>query len=216
MTNVTGGTLVDTSQLPRSARRSPGSIPARRASARFTAISGIPSAPAGRGSRPRTSVQGGCPMTSAPKRFTRNPEPAGPPSASPTSTGTTPPTSGRAAIDAPTRRACSMRGPLGGMASVAVTRTSKPVPSRRRCIDTTSPRESMSMSKSSAPVAAMPATPSRARPDCRERLRTANRRALIAVRDPARCGAAAPRKPRRWPPRRAERQWRPSAARWLA
>ncbi len=47
-------------------------------------------------------------------------------------------------------------GPVSGVACVADTRISNPTPASSCSIDTTRPRDSISMSKSSAPVAAIP------------------------------------------------------------
>ena len=81
---------------------------------------------------------------------------------------------------------------------VAVTRMSKPVRSSRSRIDMTSPSDSSSMSKSSAPTAATPRTPSAARAGCRTRLRHAKASAFIAGPAAARCAAGAPTRRRPW------------------
>ena len=69
-------------------------------------------------------------------------------------------TSGSAADRRPAAGRVLDRGPANGGASVASTRTSNPARSSRSRNDRTSPRESSSMSKSSAPTAATPRTPS--------------------------------------------------------
>ena len=74
-------------------------------------------------------------------------------------------------------RASCRRSPTRRRSPDAVMRMSKPVRSSRSRIETISPSDSMSMSKSSAPTAATPSTPSVARAGCRTRLRQAKRSA---------------------------------------
>ena len=127
--------------------------------------------------------------------------------------GTASATPGSLAICAAAPVASVRRMPPGSGESVAVTRTSKPTLSSRSRNDTTSPRDSSSMSNSSAPTAAMPMMPSAVRPGCRTRLLTAKIRALIDASTRSPRPAATTMTRRRWRPRQAARPPSPNAAR---
>ena len=117
-------------------------------------------------------------------------------------------TSGSRATAAAASVASFMRTPPGSGESVAVTRTSNPTLSSRSRNETTSPRDSSSMSNSSAPTAAIPMMPSAVRPGWRTRLRAAKTRALIGVSAPALLPEAATttRQRSRQPPEERPRQ----------
>ena len=151
---------------PRSARPTPGAIPRKEASARLIRIGGTPPASTSCRSRPSTRRQPGCAAGAAPTKVRGNwrRRPGTAVRARPTRNGTATSTSLRPAIAVAVATASGIIGPASGIASVDMTRTSKPVRSSRSSSETISPRESSSMSNSSPPTAAMPRMPSTARP----------------------------------------------------
>ena len=219
MRTTTGGRIDGPpSQRPRNSAAAPGPAPSRVASRSLTTIAGASWSPAAGRSPPLgpVHIRRSVPPIAKIVTLSGGRSWDAVVSASPMRNGTAVATSGSRARARAVSNGRSIGSRDCGKPSDAMTRTSNPNESSSSRTETSRPRDSSSMSKVSAPAAAMPRMP-RATRAAGGRPSARRRPAALIAAPASGCGCApAPTTPRRWRRSRAAGRAPPPARRWPA